>query len=131
MTQQQINSQMFAYARQFAESAFKAQAIALQGFEQIADLQFGALEKQSGLTNDFFAAATETRTADGVRGLWEKGMTINRDSAERAVNVAREIFAVTQKTAQSLGELLKEQQQAVKDAVAVPLAEVKKAAAGK
>jgi hypothetical protein len=126
---QQLNSQVFAYARQFADGAFKAQSIALQGLEQIAGLQLGALEKQSAAANDFFAVAAEARTADGLRGLWEKGFALNRDSAERAVTVAREILAVTQKTAESLGELAKEQQQVVKEAVTAPVVEAKKAAA--
>ncbi|MDI3262941.1 MAG: phasin family protein [Fulvimonas sp.] len=129
MAQPQLNTQLFSYARQLVESVFKAQALTLQSLEQIADLQLDALEKQSTLAGDFLAAATETRTADGLRGLWEKGMALNRDSAERAVNVAREVFAVTQRTAQSLAELAKQQQQAAKDAATVPLTEARKAAA--
>ena len=43
---QQLNSQVFAYAKQFADNAFKAQSVAFKGLEQVAELQLRALEKQ-------------------------------------------------------------------------------------
>ena len=42
--------------------------------------------------------------------------------------VSQEIFAVTQKTAESLSAIMQEQQQAANDAVAAPVAAAKKAA---
>jgi len=59
----------------------------------------------------------------------EKAATAGRENAERAVAVTQEIIAVTQKTAESLGALVQEQQQAANDAVSAPVAAVKKAAA--
>jgi hypothetical protein len=126
---QQLNAQVFAYAKQLADSAFKAQTVALKGLEQIAELQIRALEKQSEAAADFISGALETRDADGLRVLWEKAAAAGRENAERAVSVTQEIIAVTQKTAESLGALVQEQQQAANDAVAAPVAAVKKAAA--
>ena len=126
---QQFNVQVFAYAKQLTDNAFKAQSVALKGWEKIAELQIKALEKQSQVTADFIAEALETRDAEGLRTLWEKGTTLNRENAERAVAVTQEIIAVTQKTAESLTALAQEQQQAANDAVAAPVAAVKKAAA--
>lgn len=126
---QQFNVQVFAYAKQLTDNAFKAQSVALKGWEKIAELQIKALEKQSQVTADFIAEALETRDAEGLRSLWEKGTALNRENAERAVAVTQEIIAVTQKTAESLTALAQEQQQAANDAVAAPVAAVKKAAA--
>ncbi|WP_109126959.1 phasin family protein [Dyella sp. C11] len=126
---QQLNAQVFAYAKQLADSAFKAQSVALKGFEQIAELQIRALEKQSEAAADFISGALETRDVDGLRVLWEKAAAASRENAERAVSVTQEIIAVTQKTAESLGALVQEPQQAANDAVAAPVAAVKKAAA--
>lgn len=123
---QQLNAQVFAYAKQLADSAFKAQSVALKGFEKVAELQIKALEKQAEATSDFISGAFETRDIDGLRALWEKATTASRENAERAVAVTQEIIAVTQKTAESLSALVQEQQQAANDAVAAP---VKKAAA--
>ncbi|WP_266169162.1 phasin family protein [Dyella subtropica] len=128
---QQLNTQIFAYAKQLTDNAFKAQSVALKGLEKVAELQIKALEKQSQVTADFITEAFETRDAEGLRGLWEKGTALSRENAERAVAVTQEIIAVTQKTAESLNALAQEQQQAANDAVAAPVAAVKKAASVK
>ena len=126
---QQLNAQVFAYAKQLTDNAFKAQSVALKGLEKIAELQFQALEKQSQVTSDYIADALETRDIEGLPTLWEKGSALSRENAERAVAVTQEIIAVTQKTAESLTALAQEQQQAANDAVSAPVAAVKKAAA--
>lgn len=126
---QQLNAQVFAYAKQLTDNAFKAQSVALKGLERIAELQIQALEKQSQVTADYIAGALETRDIEGLRTLWEKGSALSRENAERAVAVTQEIIAVTQKTAESLTALAQEQQQAANDAVSAPVAAVKKAAA--
>ena len=128
---QQLNVQVFAYAKQLTDNAFKAQSVALKGLEKIAELQIKALEKQSQVAADFIAEALETRDAEGLRTLWEKGTALSRENAERAVAVTQEIIAVTQKTAESLTALAQEQQQAANDAVAAPVAAAKKVAAAK
>jgi hypothetical protein len=124
---QQLNNQVFAYAKQLTDSAFRAQSVALKGLEQVAELQIKALEKQAQVAAAFITEAFETRDADGLRTLWEKGTALSRDNAERAVAVTQEIIAVTQKTAESLNALVQEQQQAANDAAAAPIAAVKKA----
>jgi len=126
---QQLNAQVFAYAKQLTDNAFKAQSVAFKALEKIAELQFQALEKQSQVTSDYIADALETRDIEGLRTLWEKGSALSRENAERAVAVTQEIIAVTQKTAESLTALAQEQQQAANDAVSAPVAAVKKAAA--
>lgn len=128
---QQFNAQIFAYAKQLTDNAFKAQSVALKGLEKVAELQMKALEKHSQVTADFITEAFEARDVDGLRGLWEKGAALSRENAERAVAVTQEIIAVTQKTAESLNALAQEQQQAANDAAAAPVAAVKKAAAAK
>ncbi|WP_017461902.1 phasin family protein [Dyella ginsengisoli] len=125
---QQFTSQAFSYAKQFSDNAFKAHTLALKGFETVAGLQFKNFEKQAKVSADFFAEAMEVRDADGFRSLWEKGAGLSRDAAERAVAAGQEIFAVTQKTVESLGAILQEQQAAANEAVSAPVQAVKKAA---
>lgn len=123
---QQFNNQFFAYSKQVAEGAFKAQALALKSLETVAGLQLKALEQQAHDSAAFVAEALETRDADALRSLWEKGASLSREQAERAVAVSQEIIAVTQKAAESLQSLVQEQRQAANEAVAAPV--VKKAA---
>ena len=117
---QQFTHQAFQYAKQFSDNSFKAHALALKGLETVASLQFKAFEKQAKASAEFFADAMEVRDLDGFRSLWEKGAGFGRDQAEQAVAVGQEIIAVTQKTAESLGAILQDQQQAASDAVAAP-----------
>ncbi|WP_233840574.1 phasin family protein [Dyella sp. 2HG41-7] len=128
---QQLNTQVFAYAKQLADNAFKAHVLAIKGLEQVAELQLAALEKQTQATADFIVQAAEVRDIDALRGLWEKGTSLSREQAESAVSVTKEVVAVAQKTAESLNALLQEQQKATSEAVAAPVAAIKKAAAAK
>ena len=124
---QQFNNQFFAYTKQVTEGAFKAQSLALKSLETVAGLQLKALEQQAHDSAAFVAEALETRDADALRSLWEKGASLSREQAERAVAVSQEIIAVTQKAAESLQALVQEQRQAANEAVTAPAA--KKAAA--
>lgn len=125
---QQLNNQLFAFTKQFTDSAFRAQSLALKGLETVAELQLKALEQQAKVSAEFVAEALETRDVNGLRSLWEKGANLSRDNAERSVAVSQEILAISQKTAESLNALVQEQRQAANDAVTAPIA-AKKAAA--
>lgn len=124
-----FNNQSFAFAKQFTDNMFRAQAMALQGAQTVAALQYKALETQAALSSELFSDARETRDMDGFRALWEKSTSMGRENAERAVSMSQEIFAVTQKTAESLTAMAQEQQQAANDAVSEPAAAPKKASA--
>lgn len=126
---QQLNTQFFAFTKQFTDGAFKAQSLALKGLETVAELQLKAFEEQAKASAEFVTEALETRDINGLRSLWEKGANLGRENAERAVAVSQEVLAVTQKTAESLNALVQEQRQAANDAVAAPVAAAKKAAA--
>ncbi len=125
---QQLNNQLFAFTKQFTDSAFRAQSLALKGLETVAELQLKALEQQAQVSAEFIAEAMETRDANGLRSLWEKGTSLSRDNAERAVAVSQEVMSITQKTAESMNALVQEQQQAANDAVSAPIAAARKAA---
>ena len=126
---QQINNQLFAFTKQFTDSAFKAHTLALKSLESVAELQLKALEEQSKVSAGFIAEAMETRDVNGLRGLWEKGSNLSRENAERAVAVSQEVIAITQKAAESRNALVQEQRQAANEAIVAPSAAAKKAAA--
>ncbi|MCX7513216.1 phasin family protein [Frateuria hangzhouensis] len=114
-----FDSQVFDYARQFADNAFRAQALMLKGIEQAAGLQLGALEQQSRSTAGFFAAAGQARDAEALRGLWDKGVALGREQAEQAVVLSQGLVAVGRQTAESLGALA-QPRQAANDAAVAP-----------
>ena len=125
---QQFNNQIFAFTKQFTDSAFQAHSLALKGLEKVAELQLKALEQQTKASAEFIAEAMETRDADGLRTLWEKGSSLSRENAEHAVSVSQEVLAITQKTAESLNAMVQEQRQAANDAVTAPVASKKASA---
>lgn len=118
---QQLNNQLFAFTKKFTDSAFQAHSLALKGLEAVAELQLKALEEQSKVSAEFVAEAMETRDINGLRTLWEKGSSLSRENAERAVAVSQEVLAITQKTAESVNSLVQEQRQAANDAVTAPV----------
>lgn len=126
---QQINNQLLAFTKQFADSAFKAQSMALKGLETVADLQLKALERQASASAAFVAEAMQARDLGSLQGLWDKGASMGRESAEQTVSMSQEIMAITQKVAESVGALVQQQRQAANDAVSAPIATAKKAAA--
>ena len=125
---QPFDSQMFAYARQFADNAFKAQALVLRGLEQAAGLQLGALEQHSRSAADFLLAATDARDPEALRGLWDKGVALGRVQAEQAVALTQSLAAVGRQTVESLGALA-QPHTAANDAVAPNVAGGRKTAA--
>ena len=125
---QQFSNPFFAFSKQFADNAFKAQSLALKSLESITDLQLKSFEHQAKVSSAFVAEVMEIRDLSGVRGLWEKGTSLSRDSAEHGVAVTQEIVAITQKAAESMTALAQEQRQAVTDAASAPIAAAKNAA---
>ena len=65
---QQLNAQVFAYAKQLTDNAFKAQSVAFKALEKIAELQFQALEKQSQVTSDYIAASRDVTASPRESG---------------------------------------------------------------
>jgi hypothetical protein len=117
---------VFAYARQFADNAFKAQALMLKSLEQAAGLQLGALEQQSRSAADFLSAASEARDAEALRGLWDKSVALGRAQAEQTVALTQGLVAVGKQTAESIGALV-QPLQAANDPVAANAAGGRKA----
>jgi hypothetical protein len=122
-----FDSPVFAYARQFADNAFKAQALVLRSLEQAAGLQLSALEQQSRSAAAFLLAAGEARDPEALRGLWDKSVALGRAQAEQTVVLTQGLVAVGKQAAESLGALA-QPLQAANDAVAATAASGRKAA---
>lgn len=116
------HKQAFALGKQLADAAFKAQATALQGLEQIGEAQLKALEAQADAGVAFAAEAADARDLEATRTLWGKGLTLARAQAEQGLAVNQQIYAIAVKTAESIGELANAQLKAANEAFATPTA---------
>lgn len=123
-----MNTQVFDYAKQFTDNAFKAQAAMLKSIEQAAGLQLKAFEQNSTATAAFVSEAMETRDFDGARALWEKGVSLNREQAEHAVSVSQDLFGIAQNTAETMGAMGREQQETATKAASAAASTTKKKA---
>lgn len=119
--------QVFAYAQQFADNAFKAQALMFKGLEHVVGLQLSALEQHSHAAVDFLLAAGEARDPEALRGLWDKGVALGRAQAEQGVALSQNLVAVGRQTAESLGAMV-QPLAAANDAVAANAAAGRKTA---
>jgi Phasin protein len=104
---EQYNNQVLAFSKSFAEAAFKVQGLALQNFEKIADIQLKTLENRANATAAFVTEALEVRDLDGLKAIWPKGVNLAKESAEKAYATSQEVFGISIKTGEALGELAK------------------------
>ena len=112
---EQINSQFLAMSKNFADIAFKAHGVAAQGAERIASLQLKTLEDRMNAAVDFWSEAAELRDFDSVKAFWPKGVNLVKESTETLYANGQEVFGLTLKTSEALGQLAKNNFEAAND----------------
>ena len=128
---EQMNSQFLSLGKSFADAAVKAQSVALASFEKIADLQLKAVENHVNASSAFLSEASEVRDFDGAKAIWPKGIQLAKESAEKLYSTNQEVFGLTLKTNEALGNLIKGSFEATNETVTKQVNAVKKAASGK
>ena len=125
---EQINTQVLAMSKSFADAAFKAHSVAVEGLERIADLQLKALEKNVSATVEFWSQASEVRDFDALKSFWPKGVNLVKETTEKLYANNQEVFGVTLKTSEALGQLAKGTFESANDNFTKQVNAVKKAA---
>ena len=124
---EQINTQVLAMSKSFADAAFKAHSVAVEGLERIADLQLKALEKNVSATVEFWSEAAEVRDFDAMKAFWPKGVNLVKETTEKLYANSQEVFGVTLKTSEALGQLAKGSFEVANDNFTKQVSAVKKA----
>lgn len=104
---EQMNSQFLTMSKSFADTAFKAHSLALEGFERITALQLKTLENRVAAAADFWSEAAEVRDLDGMKAIWPKSVNLVKESSEKMYANSQEAFGVTLKTSEAIGQLAK------------------------
>jgi hypothetical protein len=112
---EQINSQVLAFSKSFADNAMKAHSLALEGFERITALQLKTLENRVSATVEFFSEAAEIRDLDGLKTIWPKGVSLVKETSEKFYANGQEVFGVSLKTSEAMGQLAKGSIEAAND----------------
>ena len=123
----QFNDQFSAYTHQFAAVAARVNRLALENAETVFGLQLRTLEKNVEAATGFFGELTEARDLESYKTLWPKGLQVARDNAERVAAVGQEVFGLTLKTSEVLGQLAKSQFEAASDEAQATVAKAAKA----
>lgn len=125
-----MNDQFATASRQFADNAAQANRLLLQNAENAFALQLSTFEQNANAAFAFIGEMVEARDFDALKTVWPKGLQVARESAERNVGAAQEVFGNALKAGETIGRIAKGQFEA---AAAEVQAEVGKAtkAAGK
>ena len=104
---EQINSQALAFSKSFADTMFKANSLAVEGFERITSLQLKTLENRVAATVEFWSEAAEVRDFDGLKTIFPKGVSLAKETTEKLYANGQEVLNVAVKTGEAIGQLAK------------------------
>lgn len=102
-----FNTQALTLSKSFADAAFKANTLALESLERMTSLQFKTLENRVAAAADFFSEAAEARDFDDLKTIWPKGVNLVKETAEKFYANGQEVFGISVKTGEALGQLAK------------------------
>jgi hypothetical protein len=114
---EQASNQFLALSKQAAETFIKANAIAVDGFEKLIDIQLKTIEDRVKVATDLIGQAGEVRDLDGVRAAFPKSVSLVKDSAEKFYATSQEVAGVLTKTGEAFGQLFKGTVEAANDTV--------------
>jgi hypothetical protein len=112
---EQFNAQFVTATKQFADSALKANSLALQNFERAVGVQLKTFESGVTATLGFLGEAAEVRDLEGAKAIWPKGVALVKSSGEQFYNAGQEVFGQTLKTSEAIGQLYKSQFEAANE----------------
>ena len=123
----QFNDQFSAYTHQFAAVAARMNRLALENAETMFGVQLRTFEKNVDATTSFLGELVEARDLESYKTLVPKGLQVARDNAERVAAAGQEVFGLTLKTSEVLGQLAKSQFEAATEQAQATVAKVAKA----
>lgn len=115
---EQASNQFLALSKQAAENFIKANAIAVEGFEKLMDIQLKTIEDRVKVAADLMGQAGEVRDFEATRAAWPKSVSLVKDSAEKIYATSQEVTGVLSKTGEAFGQLFKGTVDAANDAMA-------------
>ena len=104
---EQMNTQALAFSKSFADAAFKANSLYVEGFERITSLQLKTLENRVAATVEFLSEYAEVRDMDGFKSIFPKSVNLMKETTEKLYANGQEVLNVAVKTGEALGQLAK------------------------
>ena len=126
-----INDQFAKASRQFADNAAQANRLLLQNAENAFALQLATIEENANAAFAFIGEVVEARDFDALKTVWPKGLQVVRETTERNVGTAQEVFGNSLKAGETLGRIAKGQFETAAAEVQAEVGKATKAAAKK
>lgn len=114
---EQASNQFLALSKQAAETFIKANAIAVEGFEKLIDIQLKTIEDRVKVATDLMGQAGEVKDFDAARASFPKSVNLVKDSAEKFYATSQEVTGVLVKTGEAFSQLFKGTVEAANDSV--------------
>lgn len=114
-------------ARQFAQSALKANTLAFEGFERIVNLQLKSAESAVTSSVAFLSEASEVNDLADAKDIWPKGVALAKSSSEQIYSTGQEVLGQALKTSEAIAQLYRSQFQAANDSLTRAAAKAAKA----
>ncbi|GMU43278.1 MAG: phasin family protein [Xanthomonadales bacterium] len=114
---EQASNQFLALSKQAAESFIKANAIAVDGFEKLMDIQLKTIEDRVKVATDLMGQVGEVRDFEAARATWPKSVGLVKDSAEKFYATSQEVVGVFTRTGEAFGQLFRGSVEAANDTV--------------
>ena len=116
-------------ARQFAQSALKANTLAFEGFERIVSLQLKSADAGLKSSVAFLSEATDVTDLENAKEIWPKSVALVKNSSEQLYSTSQEVLGQALKTSEAIGQLFRAEFQAANETVTKAASKAAKAAA--
>lgn len=124
---EQINTQSLAMGKSYTDTFVKAQTLALESFERITDIQLKTFEDRVNAAVQFMTEAADVRDFESARAFWPKSVQLAKENAEKLYATSQEVFGITLKTSEAIGQLAKGSIETANETIAKQVNAVKKA----
>lgn len=124
----QFNNQFSAYTHQFAAAAARVNRLALENAESVFGVQLRTFEKNVDATTSYLGQLADARDLEAYKSLLPQGLQVARANAERVAAAGQEVFGLTLKTSEALGQMAKSQFEAATEQAQATVAKATKAA---
>ena len=103
------NDQFAKASRPLADNAALTNRLMLETADNAFALQLATLAENANAAFAFIGEVVEARDFDALKTVWPKGLQVVRETTERNVGTAQEVFGNSLKAGETLGRIAKGQ----------------------
>ncbi len=114
---EQMSNQVLSFSKQFAESMIKTNAVVVEHFEKVMDVQMKNVEDRMHVMADFVEASASVKSPEDFRTIAPKTLQLIKTNAEKNFAFGQEIGTIVSRTAEQLVSLSKGQFEVANEAI--------------